>query len=177
MKIKDFATVVNGATPSSSHSEYYDGNIIWFTPKDLSNQNAKYISKGERTLTKEGFDSCSTKMLPANSLLMSSRAPIGLLAISKVECCTNQGFKSFIIDETKCDVEYLYYYLKHHIKEVEKLGSGTTFKEVSKEAIENYNVKLPSLKKQKQIVKILSVIDNKISLNELINRNLFAPVA
>ncbi len=172
MKIKDFATVVNGATPSSSHSEYYDGNIIWFTPKDLSNQNAKYISKGERTLTKEGFDSCSTKMLPANSLLMSSRAPIGLLAISKVECCTNQGFKSFIIDETKCDVEYLYYYLKHHIKEVEKLGSGTTFKEVSKEAIENYNVKLPSLKKQKQIVKILSVIDNKISLNELINRNL-----
>ena len=174
MKIKEFATVVNGATPSSNHPEYYDGSIIWFTPKDLSDQKCKYIEKGERTLTQEGFNSCSTKLLPAGSVLMSSRAPIGLLAISKKECCTNQGFKSFIIDKEKCDAEYLYYYLKFHIKEVEKLGSGTTFKEVSKDSIENYDVILPNLSEQQNIVRILSAIDAKISLNEQINRNLAA---
>ena len=126
MKIKEFATVVNGSTPSSSHPEYYGGNIVWFTPKDLSDQNTKYISIGERSITQAGYDSCSTTLLPAGSLLMSSRAPIGLLAINTVPCCTNQGFKSFDIEKDKCDPEYLYYYLKYHIKEIEALGSGTT---------------------------------------------------
>ena len=174
MKIKEFAVVVNGATPSSSHNEYYDGEIVWFTPKDLSDQGTKYVSIGERTITQKGYDSCSTKLIPAYNVLMSSRAPIGLLAINTVECCTNQGFKSFDIDKTKCDPEYLYYYLKYHIKEVEALGSGTTFKEVSKEAMEEYDVYLPELSIQKKLVSVLSYIDDKISLNNSICADLEA---
>ena len=91
MKIKEFATVINGATPSSKCPEYYGGDIVWFTPKDLSEQNTKYISHGERNLTSDGLQSCSAKILPAGSVLMSSRAPIGLLAIATAPCCTNQS--------------------------------------------------------------------------------------
>lgn len=174
MKVKEFATVVSGATPSSKCPEYYDGDIAWFTPKDLSDQGTKHVSQCERYITKAGYDSCSTTMLPAGSVLMSSRAPIGLLAIADVPCCTNQGFKSFDIDRSKCDPEYLYYYLKLHIKEVESLGSGTTFKEVSKESVENYDVALPDLDVQKHIISVLRDIDSKTANNNAICSNLEA---
>lgn len=165
MKIKEFAQVINGSTPSSKNPQYYDGDIVWFTPKDLATQNKKYVSVSERTISEKGYKSCSTSMLPPGSVLMSSRAPIGLLAITTVPCCTNQGFKSFILDTEKCNPEYLYYYLKYHIKEIESLGSGTTFKEVSKPSIEEYEVDLPSLEKQKKTIEILSIIDSKIQNN------------
>lgn len=174
MKVKEFATVISGATPSSKCPEYYDGDIAWFTPKDLSDQGTKHVSQCERYITKAGYDSCSTTMLPAGSVLMSSRAPIGLLAIADVPCCTNQGFKSFDVDRSKCDPEYLYYYLKLHIKEVESLGSGTTFKEVSKESVENYDVTLPDLDVQQQIISVLRDIDSKIANNNAICSNLEA---
>ena len=174
MKVKEFATVVSGATPSSKCSEYYDGDIAWFTPKDLSDQGTKHVSQCERYITKAGYDSCSTTMLPAGSVLMSSRAPIGLVAIADVPCCTNQGFKSFDVDRSKCDPEYLYYYLKLHIKEVESLGSGTTFKEVSKESVENYDVMLPDLDVQQKIISVLRDIDSKIANNNAICSNLEA---
>ncbi|QFQ13750.1 restriction endonuclease subunit S [Pseudoprevotella muciniphila] len=173
-KLKDIAEIVNGATPSSSNADYYDGDVIWFTPKDLSDQKTKYIEKGERNLTLKGYESCSAKMLPAYSILMSSRAPIGLLSINVNPCCTNQGFKSLILNKEICDVDYLYYYLKYHMPEVESLGSGTTFKEVSKVALESLEVNLPSLQFQSKIAKILSLLDDKISLNREINRNLEA---
>lgn len=172
MKVKEFVKIINGSTPSSKHPEYYGGNIIWITPKDLSDQKSKYINMGERTITEAGYKSCSAQIIPPNNVLMSSRAPIGLLAINTVECCTNQGFKSFIVDKSKCDIEYLYYYLKYHISEIEALGSGTTFKEVSKNSIENYEVFLPSLEVQKQVSKALSIIDSKIENNNRINSEL-----
>lgn len=172
VRIKDIAEVINGSTPSTQNPEYYDGDIIWITPKDLSDQNSKYIYSGERSITQAGYNSCSTKMIPENNILMSSRAPIGLLAINKVECCTNQGFKSLIVDKTKCNVEYLYYYLKYHIKEIESLGSGTTFKEVSKDSMEKYEIVLPSIKVQETISNVLSLLDNKIINNNKINDEL-----
>ena len=128
----DFAEIKNGATPSTSDDTNYGGDIVWITPKDLSDQQSKFVYRGERNITKQGFDSCSTSMLPINSLLMSSRAPIGLISIAKHEVCTNQGFKSFIPKNMK-DSIYLYYYIKHHIKQIEQLGTGTTFKEVSRD--------------------------------------------
>ncbi len=128
----DFAEIKNGATPSTSDDTNYGGDIVWITPKDLSDQQSKFVYQGERNITKQGFDSCSTSMLPINSLLMSSRAPIGLISIAKHEVCTNQGFKSFIPKNMK-DSIYLYYYIKHHIKQIEQLGTGTTFKEVSRD--------------------------------------------
>ena len=128
----DFAEIKNGATPSTSDDTNYGGDIVWITPKDLSDQQSKFVYQGERNITKQGFDSCSTSMLPINSLLMSSRAPIGLISIAKHEVCTNQGFKSFIPKNMK-DSIYLYNYIKHHIKQIEQLGTGTTFKEVSRD--------------------------------------------
>ena len=128
----DFAEIKNGATPSTTDEANYGGDIVWITPKDLSDQQSKFVYQGERNISKQGFDSCSTSMLPTNSVLMSSRAPIGLVSIAKHEVCTNQGFKSFI-PKNISDSIYLYYYIKHHIKQIEQLGTGTTFKEVSRD--------------------------------------------
>ena len=171
-KLEEIATIVNGSTPSTTHPEYYDGEIIWITPKDLSDQKSKYIEKGSRNITEEGYNSCSTQTIPANSILLTSRAPIGLLAINTVECCTNQGFKNIVVDPEIVDVDYLYYYFKHHLKEIEALGAGTTFKEVSKTSLEQFTVSLPNLATQKKVAGILSNLDHKIALNQQINRNL-----
>lgn len=173
-KIKEIASIYNGSTPSSSHPEFYDGKIIWFTPKDLSDQKSKYISKGERTITQKGYDSCSTTMIPAGNILMSSRAPIGLLAINKVDCCTNQGFKNFVVNQDLVDVEYLYYYLKQNVEYIKALGGGTTFSEISKTTLEEIELNLPSLPTQQRIAKVLTDIDNKIALNKKINKELEA---
>ena len=93
----DFAEIKNGATPSTADEANYGGDIVWITPKDLSDQQSKFVYQGERNITKQGLDSCSTSMLPINSVLMSSRAPIGLISIAKHEVCTNQGFIGFNI--------------------------------------------------------------------------------
>lgn len=173
-KLGDIAEVINGATPSTECNDNYDGEIVWITPKDLSDQKSKYIEKGSRKITQKGYDSCSTQMIPSYNILMSSRAPIGLLAINKVDCCTNQGFKNIIVNKSICNVEYLYYYLKFHIKEIEALGSGTTFKEVSKVALQKFEINIPNLEEQKRIGNLLSSLDQKISLNRKINDNLEA---
>ena len=141
--IGDLTDVFNGATPSTAEVNNYGGDIVWITPKDLSDQKQKFIYQGERNITQEGYNSCSTHLLPVNSILMSSRAPIGLLSIAKTELCTNQGFKSFVPKENRC-ATYLYYYLKFHIKKVEQLGTGTTFKEISREDILNFPILKPS---------------------------------
>ncbi len=173
-KLEEIANIVNGATPSTSCEENYDGDIVWITPKDLSDQRSKYIDRGNRNITQKGCDSCSVQMIPAYNILMSSRAPIGLLAINTIECCTNQGFKNIIVDKSICDIDYLYYYLKYHIKEIEAIGSGTTFKEVSKTSLQQFEIALPALEVQKHIASILSNIDCKIELNRAINQNLEA---
>ena len=135
----EFAEIKNGATPSTADEANYGGDIVWITPKDLSDQQSKFVYQGERNITKQGFDSCSTSMLPTNSVLMSSRAPIGLVSIAKHEVCTNQGFKSFI-PKSISDSIYLYYYIKHHIKQIEQLGTGTTFKEVSRDDLCKFSI-------------------------------------
>ena len=171
-KLGDIAEIINGATPSTDCNDNYDGEIVWITPKDLSDQKSKYIEKGSRKITQKGYDSCSTQMIPSYNILMSSRAPIGLLAINKVDCCTNQGFKNIIVNKSICNVDYLYYYLKFHIKEIEALGSGTTFKEVSKVALQKFEINIPNLEEQKRIGNLLSALDQKIALNRQINDNL-----
>ena len=171
-KLGDIAKIYNGSTPSTLDASNYDGDIIWATPKDLSDQNSKYFSKGARNITQKGFDSCSTQMIPANNILMSSRAPIGLFAINTIDCCTNQGFKNIVLDKAIADVDFMYYFLKYHVKEIEALGSGTTFREVSKTAFEKYEISIPSLPTQQKIASVLSKLDRKISVNREINRNL-----
>lgn len=172
VKISDIGEVVGGATPSTKKISNYDGNIPWITPKDLAGYNKIFISKGERNITNEGFKSCSTKMLPPNSILFSSRAPIGYVAISKNELCTNQGFKSIIPNE-KIDYIFLYYLLKYNKDYIASKGSGSTFKEISGNVMKKIELSIPKrIQDQKKIAKILFDIDKKIELNNKINNNL-----
>ena len=130
--LRDFADIYNGATPSTEVSSNYGGDIIWITPKDLSDQQSKFTYYGYRNITSAGYNSCSTRLLPAKTILLSSRAPIGLISIAMVDLCTNQGFKSLVCKDLQL-YAYLYYYIRHHVKQIEQLGTGTTFKEVSRE--------------------------------------------
>ena len=172
-KLEDLGTVVGGATPSTKDSSNYEnGKIAWITPKDLSTFNGRFISYGERNITEKGLKSCSAQIMPKNSVLFTSRAPIGYIAIANNELCTNQGFKSIIPNE-KTDYLFLYYLLKFNTDMIERMGSGTTFKEVSKKTMEQIKVHVPvDLAEQKRIAKILGSLDDKIELNNKINRNL-----
>lgn len=174
-KLSEIGSIVGGATPSTTVDTYYNGDIPWLTPKDLSNFHERYIERGERNITKSGLNSCSAQLLPAGSVLFSSRAPIGYVAIAKNPIATNQGFKSIIPNPEKVDSLFLYYLLKHNKDNIEAMGSGTTFKEVSGATMKNIEVYLPeSLEEQRQIAGILGSLDDKIELNRRINANLEA---
>ena len=172
-KISDIGTVVGGATPSTKKPENYEnGTIAWITPKDLSTFTRRYIQRGERNITEIGLKSCSTQLLPKDTVLFSSRAPIGYVAIATNEVCTNQGFKSVVPNENTNPL-FLYYLLKYNKDKIEGMGSGTTFKEVSGNTMKNIVVSVPTDKKvQERISSMLGSIDDKIEENERINNNL-----
>ena len=171
--ISKIGEVIGGGTPSTKVVEnYLNGTISWITPKDLSNFKERYIEKGERNITEIGLKNSAAKLLPKNTILFSSRAPIGYIAIAKKELCTNQGFKSIIPNEN-IDYLFLYYLLKYKKRDIENMASGTTFKEISGNAMKNVKIKIPDSKQyQRRIAKILSSIDDKIELNNKINDNL-----
>lgn len=171
--ISDLGTVVGGATPSTKDPlNYNNGNIPWITPKDLSNFNGRFISHGERNITEKGLNSCSAQVMPAHTVLFSSRAPIGYVAISECPMCTNQGFKS-VVPNKDTDYLFLYYLLIYNRNKIENLGSGTTFKEVSGNTMKGVQVYVPvSLEKQQAIGSLLGTIDDKIEENQRINDNL-----
>ena len=170
--LEEIGTIVGGATPSTKRTSFYDGDIPWLTPKDLSANSNKYIFRGERNITAEGFNSCSCKMLPKGSVLFSSRAPIGYVAIAASEMCTNQGFKSVIPNEDT-DSEFLYYLLKYNKDNIVSQGSGTTFAEVSGKTMKGIEVVVPKeVDDQRRIASILSSLDRKIELNNKINADL-----
>ena len=170
--LEEIGTIVGGATPSTKRTSFYDGDIPWLTPKDLSANSNKYIFRGERNITAEGFNSCSCKMLPKGSVLFSSRAPIGYVAIAASEMCTNQGFKSVIPNEDT-DSEFLYYLLKYNKDNIVSQGSGTTFAEVSGKTMKGIEVVVPKeVDDQRRIASILSSLDRKIQLNNKINADL-----
>lgn len=164
---------MGGATPSTKNPANYEGGTIsWITPKDLADFKGRYIARGERMITDAGLSSCSTQLMPEHSVLFSSRAPIGYVAIAANELCTNQGFKSVVPNE-RTDYLFLYYLLRYYKDAIENLGSGTTFKEVSGSTMRNVKVKVPVLfSEQKKIASVLGAIDDKIEENERINNNL-----
>lgn len=170
-KLSEIGTIVGGATPSTTVEKYYGGEIPWLTPKDLSSFNGRYVTRGERNITEDGLKSCSAQLLPKGSVLFSSRAPIGYVAIADNPIATNQGFKS-IIPNKDTNSLFLYYLLKYNKAKIESMGSGTTFKEVSGATMKNIEVMLPPLPEQERIAGILGVLDDKIELNNRINRNL-----
>ena len=120
--ISDLGTVVGGATPSTKDSSNYEGGkIAWITPKDLSNYEDRYISRGERNITEKGLSGCSAQLMPKHSVLFTSRAPIGYVAIAANEVCTNQGFKSVVPNE---DTDYLFLYYLLNITKTRLKGSA-----------------------------------------------------
>lgn len=168
----ELGDIVGGATPSTKHEEYYGGDIAWITPKDLSLFKGRYISCGERSITEAGLASCSAQMMPSNTVLFTSRAPIGYVAIARQSVCTNQGFKSVVPHEC-VDSLFLYYLLKFNKERIEAMGSGTTFKEVSGKTMKAVQVRIPcKIEDQKKIASILDSIDSKIENNAKINDNL-----
>ena len=171
--LSSLGTIVGGATPSTKKPENYEGGEIpWITPKDLSGFSGRYISCGERNITEIGLKNCSAQMMPKHSVLFSSRAPIGYVAISNCDVCTNQGFKS-IVPNNDTDYLFLYYLLLYKKHEIENLGSGTTFKEVSASTMKGVEVRVPIDKReQERIAGILSALDDKIESNAHINENL-----
>ena len=157
--IGEVCAVVSGATPKTGNLEFWDGDIPWVTPKDLSELSEKYLSDTSRKITEAGLRSCSAKMLPAQSVLFSSRAPIGLVAMNTLPVCTNQGFKSMVPRDGRIAPDYLYWWLKTHREALEHRGRGATFKEVSKKIVEEIAIPLPTLAEQKRIAWILDAAD------------------
>ena len=172
LKIEDFCEVVGGGTPSTKQDSYYGGEISWITPRDLTNYKNRFISKGERNITDLGLKNSSARMLPKNSILITSRAPIGYIAIAENEVCTNQGFKNLIVNPEIADFNFIYYLIKSNVEIIRNLGTGTTFAEVSGSVVKNLKFNIPDLLTQTAIAEILSSLDDKIELNSKINQEL-----
>lgn len=129
--ISDLGTVVGGSTPSKSKPEYYtDRGIAWITPKDLSVNKSKFVTRGENDITEFGLKNSSASIMPEGTVLFSSRAPIGYIAIAAGEVTTNQGFKS-VVPKPEIGTPFIYYFLKTNLPIIEGMASGSTFKEVS----------------------------------------------
>lgn len=158
--IESCARIVGGATPSTSVSTYWDGDICWATPKDLSDLEGHYIGGTPRKITASGLASCASEILPVGSVLFSSRAPIGHVAVNSVPIATNQGFKSFVPVPEKLDAKFLYHWLRANRGYLQSLGNGATFKEVSKAVVARLEIPLPPLGEQRRIAAILDAADS-----------------
>ncbi len=158
-RLGDCCEIVSGATPSTSTQSYWNGDICWATPKDLSNLCDAFIYDTPRKITQAGLSSCGASILPAGSVLFSSRAPIGHVAINAKPMATNQGFKSMMPKPDFLAAPYLYHWLRAHREFLEGLGNGATFKEVSKAVVSRIEIPLPPLSEQRRIAAILDQAD------------------
>ena len=141
--VSDFGNVIGGGTPSKKVEEYYTSNgIAWITPKDLSNDKSKFVAHGETDITELGLAKSSATLMPKGTVLFSSRAPIGYIAIADDQVSTNQGFKS-IVPFSNVGNAFVYYYLKENLSAIENVASGSTFKEVSGSTLKNFSAVIP----------------------------------
>lgn len=170
-KISDLGDIVSGGTPSTKIVDNWDGDISWITPKDLSGFYNRFISTGERKISDKGLANSSAKLMPKGSVLFSSRAPIGYVAIASKELSTNQGFKCIVPNGNNYNI-FIYYLLKYITDEIKSIAGGSTFSEISGTAFKNVDITIPKLNEQKAIANILSSLDDKIELNQKINKNL-----
>jgi type I restriction enzyme S subunit len=159
VRLGDVCDIVSGATPRTDRPEFWDGGVLWATPKDLSQQNEWILDRTERTITEEGLSSCATTLLPEGAVLLSSRAPIGLVAIAGRPLCTNQGFKSFVCGQN-VDSWYLFAWCKLRTVYLQSLGRGATFAEISKTIVESIPIPLPPVEAQRSFRALVLIIEN-----------------
>ena len=150
-RLGDIGEIIGGGTPSTSIEEYWNGEISWITPADLSNYSDKYIAQGKRNITQLGLDNSSAKLIPKGSILFSTRAPIGYVVIADRPLSTNQGFKSLFLSINMSE-EFVYYFLLAEKERIKLLASGTTFQELSASAFSKILIPLPPLAEQHRIV-------------------------
>ncbi len=167
----DIADVVGGGTPSTKDPPNFGGDVPWLTPKDLSGPHDRYMSGGARGLTEKGLRSSSAKLVPAGSLLLTTRAPIGYVAIAGREVSTNQGFRSLVVREGICS-EFVYYWLKANTEMLQRNSSGSTFGELAGSTLKRIEIAIPPLPEQRRIAHILGTLDDKIELNRRMNETL-----
>jgi type I restriction enzyme S subunit len=165
-RFDEIGTIFSGSTPSTSIRSFWDGEIVWVTPNDLSKLNTPYLNDSANRITEKGLKGCSAHLLPAGSLVMSSRAPIGYLALPTVQFCTNQGCKTIKL-KSVFHPEFTYYNVLFNIHKIRNLGEGTTFAEISKTALSTIELSFPtSLPEQTKIAEILSTVDRAIEQTE-----------
>ncbi|WP_337073443.1 restriction endonuclease subunit S [Aeromonas veronii] len=162
-KLSKMGKIVSGGTPDTNTKEFWDGEISWLTPTDVTALKSRFVLSTARTISDAGVKNSSATLLPAGSLMVCTRATIGALAISKTEICTNQGFKN-IIPYKNFDVNFIYYTLLYNTLELVRKASGSTFLELSKKDFENIELPCPLLEEEQQkIATVLSTADQEIS--------------
>lgn len=152
VQLKSIGQIIGGGTPKTSVADYWNGDISWITPADLGKNTSKWILKGTKSITQKGLDESSAKLMPEGSIIYSSRAPIGHIAIAAHELCTNQGCKSFVPDAQFITTEWAYYMLIARTRDIQSRASGTTFKEISGKGVGETWVSLPPIAEQQRIV-------------------------
>lgn len=171
-RVCEIGEVVGGGTPSTDRPEFWSGSIPWLSPADLASFENVFISSGESFITEEGMKQSSTKLLPKNTVLLSSRAPIGYVAIAKNEICTNQGFKSVICDPEKVSPFYLFYFFKNNKDLLECFASGSTFLELSGGRLKKIKLVVPPIDIQNKFARIIEPWLNQTELLIEENNNL-----
>lgn len=165
--ISDLGEVVGGATPSTDNPEYFcDDGIAWISPKDLTGSGLKFIYRGELCITESAYNSCSTKLMPAGTVLFTSRAPVGTVAIAMNDICTNQGFKS-VIPKEEIGTAFVYYFLKENKQLIESHASGTTFMEVSGNVLKSIPAIVPKPEVASRFTAICTPLFHEQRQNEL----------
>ena len=165
--INDLADVIGGGTPDTTVKSYWDGGIQWFTPSEIGKN--KFVDASLRTITEDGLNNSSAKLLPPNTILLSSRATIGECSLSLRECATNQGFQSLV--SKKCNVDFLYYLIQTKKKDLIRKSCGSTFLEISANEVRKIQVSVPSDVEQQKIAGLLSLIDERIATqNKIIEK-------
>jgi len=159
LTVSNICSIIGGGTPESGIDEYWNGNIQWFTPTEIK---MDYVSKSIRTITELGLKKSSAKLLPSGSLLLTTRATIGEVAIALEECTTNQGFQSLIVNEGFNNV-FIFNWIKTNKHEFLERANGSTFLEISKSEIEKISISTPTLPEQQKIASFFTAIDQKLT--------------
>ncbi len=162
--VGDIAHIVGGGTPSTKRPEYFGGDVPWLTPKDLSVPHGRYVTRGNRSLTEQGLHQSSATLVPKRTVLLTTRAPVGYVALAAQPVSTNQGFRNLVVRDEHWP-EFVYYWLLANTAELERHASGSTFRELSGSVLKLIRMRVPYKDEQRRIADVLGALDDRIELN------------